>query len=156
MWRYVVKSVMLAGPSLYNACAFRNAVCLTSKISRAYAWRRACVSTICDKYRRWLHRFVRRVGIYKSIVRLHSGMVWWFGNSFLAFRLRRRHLRGLIAKGRLFRGVGQGTLRKPFFKAAHPQNETKTRRSHFWRCDVARGIAEGCVCTPNKWPFSKR
>ena len=35
------------------------AFCLTPKMSHADAWRGVCVSTICDKYPHWLHRFVR-------------------------------------------------------------------------------------------------
>ena len=34
-------------------------ICLTSKMSETDAWRRACVSTICDKHPASLHRFVR-------------------------------------------------------------------------------------------------
>ena len=33
--------------------------CLTLKISETVAWRRACVSTICDKQSASLHRLVR-------------------------------------------------------------------------------------------------
>ena len=34
-------------------------ICLTSKMSETDTWRRACVSTTCDKYPASLHRFVR-------------------------------------------------------------------------------------------------